>query len=86
VIFGRAATAARRTFRSLRVRNYRLYMTGQVISMIGTWMQSVAQAWLVLKLGQSGTALGKRKDAVSGDHHSSRVPSPAPPPVFRPDI
>jgi MFS family permease len=58
VIFGRAATAARRTFRSMSVRNYRLYMTGQVISMIGTWMQSVAQAWLVLKLGQSGTALG----------------------------
>ena len=58
MIFGRAATAARRTFRSLRVRNYRLYMTGQVISMIGTWMQSVAQAWLVLKLGRSGTALG----------------------------
>jgi MFS family permease len=38
------------TFRSLRVRNYRLYFTAQVISVSGTWMQTVAQAWLVLHL------------------------------------
>src|SRR5512136_3008790 len=46
------------TFSSLRIRNYRLYFIGQIISNCGTWMQSVAQAWLVLKLTNSGTALG----------------------------
>jgi MFS family permease len=46
------------TFSSLRIRNYRLYYIGQIISNCGTWMQSVAQAWLVLKLTNSGTALG----------------------------
>jgi MFS family permease len=50
--------AAIRTFRSLGVRNYRLYFFGQIISMSGTWMQSVAQAWLVLELTGSGIALG----------------------------
>jgi MFS family permease len=48
----------RRTFSSLRVRNYRLYAAGQLVSMSGTWMQTVAQAWLVLKITGSGTALG----------------------------
>ena len=38
------------TFRSLRVRNYRLYFAAQIVSVSGTWMQSVAQAWLVLRL------------------------------------
>lgn len=46
------------TFSSLQVRNYRLYYAGQAISISGTWMQSVAQAWLVLQLTNSGTALG----------------------------
>ncbi len=49
------------TFRSLHVRNYRLYFTAQIISVSGTWMQTVAQAWLVLKLapaGRSGIDLG----------------------------
>ncbi len=50
--------AGRRTFRSLRTRNYRLYFTAQLISVSGTWMQSVAQAWLVLHLGGSGVDLG----------------------------
>ncbi len=45
-------------FRSLRVRNYRLYAGGQLISLTGTWMQRVAQDWLVLTLTNSGTALG----------------------------
>jgi MFS family permease len=45
-------------FRSLRVRNYRLYASGQLISLTGTWMQRVAQDWLVLQLTNSGTALG----------------------------
>jgi MFS family permease len=46
------------TFPSLHIRNYRLYYIGQIISTSGTFMQSVAQAWLVLKLTNSGTALG----------------------------
>jgi MFS family permease len=46
------------TFSSLKIRNYRLYYTGQVISTSGTFMQLIAQAWLVLKLTDSGTALG----------------------------
>ena len=46
------------TFSSLHVRNYRLYYIGQIISTSGTFMQSVAQAWLVLKLTNSGPALG----------------------------
>jgi MFS family permease len=45
-------------FRSLRVRNYRLYASGQVVSLTGTWMQRVAQDWLVLTLSNSGVALG----------------------------
>jgi MFS family permease len=40
--------ARRQTFRSLSVRNYRLYFTGQVISVSGTWMQMVAQTYLIL--------------------------------------
>ncbi len=47
-----------RTFSSLYVRNYRLYYIGQIVSTSGTFMQSVAQAWLVLKLTNSGPALG----------------------------
>ncbi|MEA2433871.1 MAG: hypothetical protein QOG54_1328 [Actinomycetota bacterium] len=46
------------TFSSLRIRNYRLYFIGQIISMSGTWMQVVAQSWLVLRLTGSGVALG----------------------------
>ena len=45
-------------FRSLHVRNYRLYASGQLVSLTGTWMQRVAQDWLVLTLTNSGTALG----------------------------
>ena len=48
----------RRTFSSLKVPNYRLYFTGQSISLIGTWMQMTAQSWLVLTLTHSSTALG----------------------------
>ncbi|HEY6625025.1 MAG TPA: MFS transporter [Acidimicrobiales bacterium] len=50
--------ATRRTFRSLRVRNYRLYFIAQLISNSGTWMDRVAQAWLVLHLTGSGFDLG----------------------------
>lgn len=48
----------RSTFRSLRVRNYRIYAVGSLISNIGTWLQTTAQAWLVLVLTGSGAALG----------------------------
>ncbi len=45
-------------FRALRHRNFRLFFTGQLISLIGTWMQTVAQSWLVLKLSNSSFMLG----------------------------
>lgn len=51
-------TAVRRTFRSMRVRNFRLFFMGQFISSIGLWMQQVAEVWLILKLTNSAVALG----------------------------
>ena len=45
-------------FRALRHRNYRLFFCGQIISLIGTWMQSIAQAWLVYRLTKSALMLG----------------------------
>lgn len=49
----------RRTFLSLhKHRNYRLYFAGQVVSLTGTWMQRVAQSWLVLELTHSAVAVG----------------------------
>jgi MFS family permease len=45
-------------FRSLRHRNARLYFLGLVVSNVGTWLQATAMAWLVLRLSDSGTALG----------------------------
>ena len=47
-----------RMFRSLRTRNYRLWFLGQTVSQSGTWMQSVAQYWLVLQLTHSAFDLG----------------------------
>src|SRR5690349_21723924 len=44
--------------RALRHRNYRLFFIGQLISLIGTWMQQVAQGWLVLRLTDSPLQLG----------------------------
>lgn len=52
------AAFGRRTFSSLQFRNYRLYVISQIVSFSGTWMQSVAEAWLVLQLTGSGTQLG----------------------------
>ncbi len=46
------------TFASLSIRNYRLFFIGQGISLSGTWMQTVAQGWLVLQLTGSGTQVG----------------------------
>jgi len=49
---------SRTTFASLEVPNYRRYVQGQAISLIGTWMQMTAQSWLVLELTHSATTLG----------------------------
>ncbi|MCH0568033.1 MFS transporter [Streptomyces sp. MUM 136J] len=45
-------------FSSLKIRNYRLFFVGQVVSNTGTWMQRIAQDWLVLSLTGSATAVG----------------------------
>jgi len=45
-------------FRALRHRNFRLFFVGQIISLTGTWMQSLAQSWLVYRLTQSAALLG----------------------------
>ena len=52
------SAGSRGAFRALRHRNYRLYFFGQLTSLAGTWMQSAAQAWLVLKLTNSSMMLG----------------------------
>ncbi len=46
------------TLRALRHRNFRLFFSGQIISLIGTWMESVAQSWLVYRLTGSSALLG----------------------------
>ena len=48
----------KRGFAALGVRNYRLYWSGQVVSLIGTWMQQVSLPWLVLELGGTPLQLG----------------------------
>ena len=50
--------ALRRSFNSLEVPNYRRYFAGQLISLSGTWMQTVAALWLILELTDSGVAVG----------------------------
>jgi MFS family permease len=52
------SVALRRSFNSLEVPNYRRYFTGQLISLSGTWMQTVAAIWLILSLTDSGIAVG----------------------------
>jgi len=47
-----------RMFRSIENRNYRLYFFGQLVSLLGSWLQSVAQAWLVYRLTGSSFQLG----------------------------
>ena len=54
----RVMRAGAMTFASLSVPNYRRYYAGQAISLIGTWMQMTAQAWLVFQLTHSSTWLG----------------------------
>ncbi len=57
-VLGTARRAYGRTFRSLRESNFRRFFAGHAVSVIGTWMQRVAQDWLVLTLTGSGVALG----------------------------
>src|ERR1700694_250186 len=52
------ATGIPHTFRALRHRNFRLFIFGQIISLVGTWMQNVAQSWLVYRLTHSELLLG----------------------------
>jgi MFS family permease len=51
-------TGLAQAFRALRHRNFRLFLTGQIVSLVGTWMQNVAQAWLVYRLTHSELLLG----------------------------
>src|SRR6266516_3578360 len=53
-----ASSGFLRAFVALRHRNFRLFWCGQLISLIGTWMQTTGQAWLVLTLTHSALALG----------------------------
>jgi len=55
---GQGATGITHTFRALRHRNFRLFISGQIISLVGTWMQNVAQSWLVYRLTHSEWLLG----------------------------
>jgi MFS family permease len=52
------SAAVRRSFHSLSVPNYRRYFVGQVVSLSGNWMQTVAAVWLILSLTGSGVAVG----------------------------
>ena len=54
----RVGVAVRTTFRSLRVRNFRLFFVGQLISQIGTWLTQIALTLLVLHITKSGVAIG----------------------------
>ncbi len=55
---GHGASKIRVALRALRHRNFRLFAAGQSISLIGTWMQSIAQSWLVYRLTGSSLLLG----------------------------
>ena len=57
-MIGDLVARTRRTFRALRHRNYRLFVTGQGLSLIGTWAQQVAMGWLTWRLTESAVLLG----------------------------
>ena len=58
-----------RQFSSLQVYNYRLYFYGQMVSLVGTWMQTTAQAWLVVRADGLGRGPGRGDGAaVPADH------------------
>src|SRR5690348_17857246 len=50
--------ALQTTLRALRHRNFRLFFSGQLVSLIGTWMQNTAQGWLVYEMTHSRWLLG----------------------------
>ena len=58
-----------RSFASLQIPNYRRYFAGQLVSISGNWMQTVAEIWLILTLTGSGVAVGA--------HHRAPVPADA---------
>src|SRR5215470_6776201 len=53
-----AMTNASGTFAAMRHRNFQLYFGGQLVSNIGTWMQIIAQGWVVYQIGHSEFTLG----------------------------
>ena len=55
---GSALAGVNTIFRSLRYRNYRLFFGGQLISLVGTWMQMLATGWLVYRMTDSQFKLG----------------------------
>lgn len=52
------ASTLRESFSPLRMRNFRIYLGGQAVSLVGTWLQMTAQSWVVWELSHSATALG----------------------------
>jgi MFS family permease len=54
----KTSSGLRTTFRALRHRNFRLFFGGQLISLIGTWMQTIAESWLIYRLTGSSLLLG----------------------------
>lgn len=48
----------RESFSPLKIRNFRIYLSGQAVSLVGTWLQMTAQSWVVWELSHSATALG----------------------------
>ena len=57
---GRTVVSLSRGLSAMGVRNYRLFWSGQLVSLVGTWMDSVAQSWLILLLTNDPVALGLR--------------------------
>jgi MFS family permease len=66
LLVARLRTITDETFRSLHIRNFRLFFSGQLISQVGNWLTLVAQALFVLKLTDSGIALGALSAAQFG--------------------
>ncbi|MEO0132354.1 MAG: MFS transporter [candidate division WOR-3 bacterium] len=56
--FKRPAIDLNNTFRAFRYYNYRLYFSGQTVSLVGTWMQRIAMSWLIYRLTNSAFLLG----------------------------
>ncbi len=73
----RIAARMRSTFAALRVRNYRLFATGSLVSNVGTWMQRVAQDWLVLTLDRQRRRARASRPACSSCRSCCSRRSPA---------